>query len=166
MTEKEIIKYLDIVFKDITNFNLVSINNSIAKVLKHETKEEKEKLFLTVKKVKLFGKNNDLFEKNGDGDWYLLTEKGKELKKSKLGFNKFENKSKKRSMTKFEKWSLLLITLPIIINLIQWNYSSTLKSELESCNSEMNSLKTELNSNKNTKTEKKMKKILDTLKIQ
>jgi hypothetical protein len=164
MTEKEIIKYLDIVFKDITDFELVSINNPITKVLKHETKEERKKFFSVVESVELFAKNNDLIEKNGNGGWFSLTEKGKELKQTDLGFEKFKNKSKKKVMTKFEKWSLILIALPIIINLIQWNYSSTLKSELESCNSELDSLKTELYSKKSIKTENKVKTLSDILK--
>jgi hypothetical protein len=70
-------------------------------------------------------------------------------------------------MTNFEKWSLLLIALPIIFNLIQWNYSSTLKSELDSCNSEIDSLKNELYSKKNIKienTEKLLNKTLETKK--
>ena len=67
----------------------------------------------------------------------------------------------------FEKWSLLLIAILIIINLIQWNYSSDLKYELDSCNSELDSLKIELYSKKNIKTENKEKlsnKTLDTKK--
>ena len=70
-------------------------------------------------------------------------------------------------MTKFEKWSLLLIILTIIINLIQWNYSSTLKADLESCTSELDSLKTELYSKKNIKIEnngKTLNKSLETKK--
>jgi hypothetical protein len=156
MNEKEIIKYLDILFKDITDFELVSIKNSISKALKHETKEEKKKFFLVVDSVKLFAKNKGLIEKNGNGDWFKLTDKGKKLKQSNLEFEKFENKSKKKSMTKFEKWSLILIAVPTIFNLIQWNYSSTLKSELESCNTELDSLKTELYSKKSIKTENKV----------
>jgi hypothetical protein len=81
MTEKEIIKYLEIVFNDITDFELVSVNNPITKVLKHETKEERDKFFSVVDNVKLFAKNNDLIEKHGTGDFFKLTKNGKQLKK-------------------------------------------------------------------------------------
>ena len=81
LSEKEIIEYLEIVFKDITDFELVSINNPITKVLKHGTKEERVKFFSVVDNVKLFAKNNDLIQKNGTGDFFKLTENGKSLKK-------------------------------------------------------------------------------------
>jgi hypothetical protein len=81
MTEKEIIEYLEIVFKDITDFELVSVNNPITKVLKHQTKEERENFFSVVDNVELFAKNNDLIKKIGTGDFFKLTKNGKKLKK-------------------------------------------------------------------------------------
>jgi hypothetical protein len=81
MTEKEIIEYLEIVFKDITDFELVYINKPITKILKRETKEERDKFFLIVDCLELFAKNNDLIEKNGTGDFFRLTDNGKKLKK-------------------------------------------------------------------------------------
>ena len=81
MNEKEIIEHLEIVFNDITDFELVSVNNPIFDLLHPKTEDEKNKFFSIVDNVKLFAKNNDLIEKHGTGDFFKLTKKGKKLKK-------------------------------------------------------------------------------------
>lgn len=97
MKEKETIKYLEIVFKDITDFELVSIKDPITKVLKHETKEERDKFFSVVENVELFARNNDLIEKNGNGGWFKLTDKGKKLKKNG-GYLEYEKYIEKKEL--------------------------------------------------------------------
>ena len=157
MKESEIIKYIDLLFSDIKDFNLFSINNILFDIIKPNERDniEVERFRKIEKEVKIFGLNNDLFSKYNDNGWFSLTDKGKEMKKSNLKFEKFNNKSGKKPMTNFEKLSLLLIALPIIINLIQWNYSSTLKLQLDACNSELDSLNNILSSRKNILIENK-----------
>lgn len=163
MKESEIIKYIDLLFNDIKDFNLFSINNILFDIIKPNERDniEVERFRKIEKEVKIFGLNNDLFIKYNDNGWFSLTDKGKEMKKSNLKFEKFNKKFEKKPMTKFEKLSLLLIALPIIINLIQWDYSSNLKLQLDACNSELDSLNNILSSRKNIMIENKESKALN-----
>ena len=163
MKESEIIKYIDLLFNDIKDFNLFSINNILFDIIKPNERDkiEVERFRKIEKEVKIFGLNNDLFKKYNENGGFSVTYKGKEMKKLNLKFEKFNKNFGKTTMTKFEKWSLLLIALPIIINLIQWNYSSTLKLQLDACNSELDSLNNILSSRKNIMIENKESKVLN-----
>ena len=169
MEYNEKIKYLDIVIKNIENTEMFVIENILSK----ETKLSFDEINEIELDLISFGSKDksNLYEllnpENKSTRWLKLTEEGEKLKSSEKGFEKYKKNLEKTPMTKFEKWSLLLIILTIIINLIQWNYSSTLKSDLESCTSELDSLKTELYSKENIKIEnngKTLNKSLETKK--
>jgi hypothetical protein len=127
MNKKEIIKYLEIVFKDIANFESVSINNPIAKVLKHETKSERIKFFLVVDNVELFAINNDLIEKNGDGGWFKLTPTGKDFKRSNLSYCRYKLKLKIHSFN-IKKIGLIVAVIALILSIV-WRCEDNHKRE-------------------------------------
>jgi len=90
MNEKQILKYFDLVIKNIDDVFAFSINNILFEYLNPTSEKEKEHFFKIVDKVKYFGKKNKYFEQFGknDGGWYKLTEKGIELKDSKKRISK------------------------------------------------------------------------------
>ncbi|WP_439129267.1 hypothetical protein [Polaribacter sp.] len=168
MTEKEIIKYLDLVFKGITDFNAFSTNNILFKIIKPNDKVEKERnsFFEIIKEVERFGKNNDLFEQISTQNWYKLTPKGKELKLSSLGFIKFTKKSKPK---KFDLYKIVPIILTIVFGISTFyfalvNYRLKLQeSKVPSLELKVDSLKKELNRINNKLIEYKVNTLTDTL---
>ena len=80
MTNKETIKYIDLIIKDIDDFDCFSVNNIVFEYLKPESKEGKEQFFVIIDKIKLFGKNNDIFVPRTKDGWCKLTDKLKRLK--------------------------------------------------------------------------------------
>jgi hypothetical protein len=159
MTEKEIIKYLEIVFKDITDFELVSINNPITKVLKHETTEEREKFFTVVDNVELFAKNNNLIRKHGTGDFFKLTEKGIIFKESKSSYKIFLFKEKFKSIN-FKKIGIIVTIIGIILKIV-WRCEDNQK--VVSPNNEYEILKDSLSEKPYNKNQNTNKSLLDTL---
>ena len=111
MNEKDIIKYFDLVIKNLDDVFAFSINNILFDVLKPESKEDKDEFFIIVDKVKYFGNKNKYFEGFGknDGGWYKLTDKGIRLKDSNKGHLKFNRKSKSLDWYKITAIGLTLI---------------------------------------------------------
>ena len=76
--EKTVIKYFDIIIKEIEDISFFSVNNILIRkgYLKVDTKEQKEKFFAIVKSVKTFGIYRDFFDKKEkmDGCNYLKKE--------------------------------------------------------------------------------------------
>lgn len=146
MTEKETIKYLDLLFEKIEDFNTFSIQNIFFKEFKpnEKDKSEVEDFFDKVNSVKLFGTNNDLFIKFNDNGWYSLTEKGKEFKKSNLSFNKFEKKSAKKPLSKFEKLSVLGFIITFCYGIYQNRLSNNLGNQVVEFEVELDSLRNEV----------------------
>lgn len=166
MNEKEIIKLLDLLIKRIEDFKLFSIQGIFFKEFKPNEKDRTEVniFFEKVNSVILFGTNNDLFEKYNENGWYSLTEKGKELKKSNLGYVKFSNKLKPK---KYDLYKIIPIILTVVfgsLNVYQ-NYDyRELKKKYDSLNTEYDSLKLKLNYLNNKIIEYKVKPLSDTLK--
>jgi hypothetical protein len=159
MTEKGIIEYLEIVFKDITDFELVSINNPITKVLKHETKEEREKFFSVVDNVELFAKNNNLIKKHGTGDFFKLTDRGRKFKESNSSYKLFLFKEKFNSIN-LKKIGLIIAVIGIILKMV-WRCEDKNKVDFPSNKYEIlkdSSSEKPYNKNQNTN-----KSLLDTL---
>jgi hypothetical protein len=172
MNEKEIIKHLDLLFEKITDFKTFSINNLIVRELKpdNKNKDEVENFHNTVSEIRIFGMNNDLFEKYNDNGWFSLTEKGKEMKLSNLGFIKFSKKTKPK---KFDLYKIAPIILTVVFGISTFyfafaNYRLKLQeSKVPSLELKVVSLKKELNhiNNKLIECRKKpLTKTLDTKK--
>jgi len=149
MTEKEIIEKIDLLFEKITDFNAFSINNIFFKEIKpnEKNKDEVKKILEIVNETKLFGMNNDLFEKYNDNGWFSLTEKGKTLKQSNFGFVKFTKKSKPK---KFDLYIIVPIILTVVfssLNIYQKYDYRELKSNYDSLCTYSNKLDFPIRSN-------------------
>ena len=165
MTEKEIIEKIDLLFEKITDFNAFSINNIFFKEIKpnEKNKDEVENFHNIVSETKLFGMNNDLFEKYNDNGWFSLTEKGKELKLSNFGFIKFNKKLKQK---KFDLYKIVPIILTIVfgsLNIYQKYDYRELKNNYDSLKFERDSLKQKLTDLNNKTVEYKVNTLTDTL---
>ncbi len=166
MTEKEIIEKIDLLFEKITDFNAFSINNIFFKEIKpnEKNKDEVKKILEIVNETKLFGMNNDLFEKYNDNGWFSLTEKGKTLKQSNFGFVKFTKKSKPK---KFDLYIIVPIILTVVfssLNIYQKYDYRELKSNYDSLKLERDSLKQKWIDLNNNIVEYKVNTLSDTLK--
>ena len=142
MSEKEAFKYIDLVIKDIENFEAFSVKNIIHDYLKPNSKSEKDSFFKIVEKVKLFGSNNDLFVPISTEGWCKLTEKGKRLKLSGKKFKNFK-KSDSDSHWYNQNWvgySIALIAL--LFNIYQNFQYNAMKKEYNIMNTKYDSLKT------------------------
>ncbi|WP_339885805.1 hypothetical protein [Polaribacter vadi] len=172
MEEKEIIKYLDQIVERIKDFNSFGVGVILAEILgaSSEISKNPEKFNNIVLEVGLFGENNDLFEKVGSWSFFKLTTKGKELKKSKLGFINFSKKTKPK---KFDLYKIVPIILTVVFGISTFyfafvNYRLKLQeSKVPSLELKVDSLKKELNRINNKMIENKGKplnKTLDTKK--
>jgi len=140
--QKTIIKYFDLVIKDLKDVTFFSVSNTLTENNHFNTnsdKERKEFVFLT-KSIKEFALTFNYFEAKGSNGWLKLTQTGIDLKNSNLGHVKYNKRSKKQSMTRFEKLSLLFIALGLIFSVYQFNINDSLKNENESIKSKHNSL--------------------------
>ena len=140
MSDKEIIKYIDLIIKDIDNFSCFSVDNIIRKHLDNEQKKDKKTYSNLIEKIVLFGENNDLFvTKNTLGE-SELTERGKRLKLSKKTFKKFQ-KSENISKRYNKPWIGYLITaIAIVINFYQGSDNRSLTREVDLLNKKSDSL--------------------------
>jgi hypothetical protein len=169
MTEKEIIEKIDILFEKITDFNAFSINNIFFKEIKpnEKNKDEVENFHNIVSETKLFGINNDLFEKYNDNGWFSLTKKGKEMKLSNFGLIKFTKKSKPK---KFDLYKIAPIILTVVFGISTFyfalvNYRLKFQeSKVPPLELKVDSLKKELNRINNKLIEYKENTLSDTLK--
>jgi hypothetical protein len=91
INEKTIIKYFDIIVKELDDVSFFSVNNILIdnQHLKVNNQEEKDFLFDISDKIKTFGISRGYFQKNGENGWLKLTEKGIDLKDSKKGYFKY-----------------------------------------------------------------------------
>ncbi|MBU3010713.1 hypothetical protein KO506_04830 [Polaribacter vadi] len=98
INEKIIIKYFDIIVRELDDVSFFSINNILIdnKHLNINTQKEKEYLFELSDKIKTFGISRGYFLKNGDNGWMKLSEKGIDLKDSKKGVSKFTYSSNQK----------------------------------------------------------------------
>ena len=113
MTDKEILKYIDLIINKIVDFNLFNINNILFEYIKPKTKKEKDDFVELIETLKLFGKNNNLYKGIDKGGWHKLTEKGKKLKLSKKSFRSFE-KSFSRNDWYNDNWIGYVIALIVL----------------------------------------------------
>lgn len=142
MSEKEKIKYLDLIIKNIENFEAFSVKNIIYDYLKPNSQSEKESFFKIVEEIKLFGKNNDLFVSISTESWCKLTEKGKRLKLSGKSFKNFK-KSDSNSEWYNKNWvGFSIAFLALLFNIYQNSQNVTLKREYNQINTKYDSLKT------------------------
>ncbi|WGD34701.1 hypothetical protein [Olleya sp. YS] len=145
--EKTIIKYFDIIIKELDDVSFFSVNNILIdnKHLKIDTKEEREYLFELTNKIKTLGISRGYFQKNGENGWLELTVKGIELKDSKKGFLKFIKDSKTKSESTFDKIIfyfknnriiavLLFVVFVIFIGSKAFNEFSKAKENIEKIN--------------------------------
>ncbi|WP_336127171.1 hypothetical protein [Mesoflavibacter sp. CH_XMU1422-2] len=165
MTEKEIIEKIDLLFEKITDFNAFSINNIFFNEIKpnEKNKNEVENFRNIVSETKLFGMNNDLFEKYNNNGWFSLTEKGKELKISNLGYIKFTKKSKPKKIDLYKIIPIILTFVFGCLNIYQKYDYRELKNDFDSLKIERDSLKQKLIYLSNKTVEHKENTLKDTL---
>ena len=134
MNEKQILKYYDLVIKNIDDVFAFSINNILFEYLNPKSQKEKEQFFKIVDEVKYFGEKNKYFEQFGknDGGWYKLTERGIELKDSKKGHLKFEKSSNKKPLDWYKISAIVLTIILGVLNLYQKYDYNNLKTEFNS----------------------------------
>ncbi|WP_111707396.1 hypothetical protein [Lutibacter citreus] len=130
MTEKELIKYIDLIVKNIEDFDFFSINNILFEHIKPETKQEKDDFLELIESIKLFGKNNELFIVRNKGGWFKLTERGKRLKLSKNSFKSFEKSINKKEWYN-ENWIGYVIAIIVFLfTIYQYVDNRSLKNEI------------------------------------
>ena len=134
MNEKQILKYFDLIIKNIDDVFAFSINNILFEYLNPTSEKEKEHFFKIVDKVKYFGKKNKYFEQFGknDGGWYKLTEKGIELKDSKKEYLKFVKSSNKKPLDWYKIIAIILTIIFGSLNLYQKYDYNNLKTQYNS----------------------------------
>ena len=141
MTDKEIIKYIDLLIKDIDDFDAFSVNNIIFEYLKPESKDEKESFLNIIDEIKLFGKNNDLFVSRTKDGWCKLTDKGKKLKLSNKTFKNF-HKSENKSEWYNKNWVGYLIAFIVFLFTVYQHFDNrSLKRDYDILNTQYDSLK-------------------------
>lgn len=141
MTNKETIKYIDLIIKDIDDFDCFSVNNIVFEYLKPESKEGKEQFFVIIDKIKLFGKNNDIFVPRTKDGWCKLTDKGKRLKLSKKSFKRFE-KSENKTEWYNKNWVGYLIAFILLLFTVYQHFDNrSLKQDFDSLSKKYDSLK-------------------------
>lgn len=140
MSDKEIIKYIDLIIKDIDNFSCFSVDNIIRKHLDNEQKKDKRIYSNLIEKIVLFGYNNDLFvTKNTLGE-SELTERGKRLKLSNKTFKKFQ-KTENVSKIFNKPWiGHLIAGIFLIFTVYQHFENRALKKDFDSLNKKYDSL--------------------------
>ena len=129
MKEREIIKYIDLIFQRIEDFEFFSVNNILYEIIEPKSEDQKDEFFDIVDAVKLFGRNNDLFiSRNKDG-WCKLTEKGKSLKLSNKSFTKFSNHENRTDWYNKPIIGYLIAFFALLFSVYQWNDSRVLSRE-------------------------------------
>ncbi len=132
IAEKDIIKYFDIIIKEIDDLSFFSINNILIhkKYLNTDTDEQKDFFFSLVRAIESFGLSRGFFNENkGGGGWLKLTSKGIDLKDSKMGYAKFIKKAKIKPI---DWYKIIAISLTVIfgsLNLYQKYDYNNLKSQ-------------------------------------
>lgn len=140
MTDKEIIPYIDLIIKDIENFEYFSIDIIILENLDSETKKRKENFSNLIEHIALFGKNNDLFVLKNNNGWFELTEKGKRLKLSNKTFKKFQKSDKKTDWYN-KPWVGYFIAFIVFIFTVYQHFDNrALKNDFDSLNKKYDSL--------------------------
>lgn len=140
MNNKEIIKYIDLIIKDIDNFSCFSIDYIIRKHLNDEQKKDKKIYSNLIENIVLFGDNHDLFvTKNTLGE-SELTERGKRLKLSNKTFKNFQ-KSERKSEWYNKPWVGYLIAAIVFIFTVYQHFDNrALNNDFDSLNKKYDSL--------------------------
>jgi len=135
MNKRSTITYIDLIFKNIEDHDMFSVNNIVFDYLNPETTKQQQDFHELIDQIKLFGRNNDLFVARTKDGWCRLTEQGKRLKlsgKSYKSFSKSENNSKWYN----ENWiGYLIAFLVLLFSIYQYLSNRTLKAENEKLNS-------------------------------
>lgn len=114
MSKKEVTKFIDLIIKDIADFDCFDIDKVVRENLDSKEKNKKEYFSKLIDNIVLFGNNNDLFVSKNKHGWFSLTEKGKRLKQSNKTFKKFQ-KSENKSDWYNKPWVGYLIAAIVLI---------------------------------------------------
>ncbi|MGX1024289.1 hypothetical protein [Psychroflexus sp. MBR-150] len=150
MTEKELIKYIDLVIKNIDDFNAFGIKDPVFDKLKPKTEDERKYFFKLIDKIELFAKNNDLFIRVSKGDCFKLTDKGKKLKLSSKTFKNFEKKQNRNEWYNKPWVGFLIAFILLIFNIYQHFDNRFLKDDYNSLLKKYDSLKVGFNNYKDS----------------
>lgn len=170
MNDKETIKYIDLIIREIDDFDTFSVNNIVFDFLKPESKDEKDTFFNLIDEIKLFGKNNDLFVPRTKDGWCKLTDKGKRLKLSNKTFKNFQ-KTENKSEWYNKNWIGYLIAFIVLLFTVYQHFDNrSLKREYDSLDKRYDSIKFQfddfkdsLSELKQEDTETKQLKVSDSL---
>ena|SRR5690606_4506964 len=146
MNDKEIIKHIDLIIKDINDFDYFSIDNIVRENLKPEEKNKKEHFSNLIEKIVLFGQNNDLFVLRNKSGWFKLTDKGKRLKLSKKSFINFEKSLKSKPLDLYQKIYLTFFICFGLLGLYKTFFPSVSKSDFHNLKTDFDSLNTRFDS--------------------
>ena len=144
MDEKTIIRYFDIIIKELEDVSSFSVKNILIenKHVKANSQKEREYLFELSSKIKTFGISRGYFLKNGDNGWMKLSNKGIELRDYGKGYLKFIRSKKKKP--DYAKWITLLIAgLSLAWNVYQGLINNQLKEDNRELNDEIEALQKE-----------------------
>lgn len=155
MNDKEIIKYIDLIIKDIDDFDFFSIDNIVRNHLKPEERNKKEYYSKLIEKIVLFGKNHDLFVLKNKSGWFSLTEKGKRLKLSYKSFKNF-NTSENKTEWYNKNWVGYLIAFIVFLFTVYQHFDNrSLKRDYSILGTQYDSLKSQFDSYKDSISELK-----------
>lgn len=183
--DKTIIKYFDIIVKELEDISFFSVNNILIDngYLKVKSQQERDFFFQLTEKVTTFGISRGYFQKNGDNGWLKLTPKGIQLKDSKKGLNKYIKDTNRKSESFYDSIILLfknnrIIAIIMVLSaflisaLAIFNESTKAKENIEKWNSNSDDNKNqEVNLKGTIEADEEIdgnhsgQKILDTLKL-
>lgn len=155
MNDKEIIPYIDLIIKEIKDFEYFSIDIIILENLDSE-KKRKEYFSRLIEDIALFGKNNDLFVLKNNNGWFKLTEKGKRLKLSNKTFEKFQKSDKKTDWYNKPWVGYLIAAIVFIFTVYQHFDNRSLNREVDLLNKKSDSLNNSLSTYKDSVSELKL----------
>lgn len=162
MDDKGIIKYIDLIIKDIDNFSCFSVDNIIRKHLDNEQKKDKRIYSNLIEKIVLFGDNNDLFvTKNTLGE-SELTERGKRLKLSNKSFINFKKSLKSKPLDLYQKIYLTFFICFGLLGLYKTFFPSVSKSDFQNLKTDFDSLNTRFDSIVKSTSKPTLEQLIDT----
>jgi hypothetical protein len=155
MNDKDTIKYIDLIIKDIDDFDFFGIDNIVLKHLTPDEKNKKEYYSKLIEKIVLFGQNNDLFVLRNKNGGFKLTEKGKRLKLSNKTFNNFQRSENKTEWYN-KNWVGYLIAFIVFLFTVYQHFDNrSLKRDYNTLDTQYDSLKSQFDSYKDSISELK-----------
>lgn len=144
--DKETLRYIDILTKNIEDTSLFSIHD-ILKESQNLSKKDDHEFSKIMTSVKSFGKKEELFSSlTKENDCFKLTDRGKRFHRSNKSFEKLQKFENKTDSWFNKNWVGHFITaLVLLFTVITYYDNRSLEREYESLIKQQDSLKTRLN---------------------